>query len=90
MVNTNVLAGEESYLMEQDGQYAKWIWLLRCYFCDIYVFYMFFRDHWRYMFGTAKNPFTLPTLTKQDVDLYLNEDRMRQRYRLLLLNQTCV
>ena len=40
------------------------------------------KDHWRSMFGTAANPFMLDDLTKKENDLYLNENQMRQRYRM--------
>ena len=34
------------------------------------------------MFGTEKNPFTQKSLTKKDVDHFLNEAQMKQRYRM--------
>ena len=40
------------------------------------------KDHWRSMFGTPANPFMLDGLSKKENDLYLNENQMRQRYRM--------
>ena len=34
------------------------------------------------MFGTEKNPFTQTSLTKKQVDHYLDENMLKQRYRM--------
>jgi len=68
MQSTGILAGSDVQYYEQDPQYAKWMWILK--------------DHWRSMFGTPANPFMLDGLTKKENDLYLNENQLRQRYRM--------
>jgi len=68
LAETDILAGAHTDLAKQDENYAKWIWVLE--------------DHWRQMFGTEKNPFTQKSLTKKDVDHFLNEPMLKQRYRM--------